>query len=230
MNQIISAIIPCHNNAETIKRAVDSAYENGCNRVMVCDDASTDNSKEVIDTLYNYHGRNVLSFVYFWNHTRYGASVTRNKMIESPLCEGLTLCLDADDTLCDIVPLVAAWQPNNFVYGNHNEIQGDTVTQHKGAPIGTLPNKMVTGVTFLLAKEDWLKVGGFDPDFAFAEDYAFQCALVNAGVQGTYVDTTVYNRYIRPDGNERSVLAGEYWNFYHTMARRKFPNVFNGSR
>lgn len=224
MRPRVNAIIPCRNSIETIERAVKSAVDAGCDKVFVFDDASTDGLYyKLLDLRDDYP---------IWTYSslgaRTGSAVARNYLIN--LVEGdLIICLDADDTLNDIAPLVAAWQPNTFVYGNHNEINGDTVTHHKGAPIGTLPNKLVSGVTFLFHKDDWKRVGGFDSDFAYCEDWAYMCALVNAGVQGRYMDTTVYNRYMKPEGNERTVLAGMYFEFYRTMCRRKYPNVFNGA-
>lgn len=227
MNNPVTCVIPVRNGATTIERAVKSACEAGCVEVYVYDDYSTDDTYEVLKSLLpKYEQFNIVASPQF----HVGANFARNCLIDYSNDNDLIICLDADDTLNDIAPLVAAWQPNTFVYGNHDEFQGEWVNVHKGAPIGTLPNKMVTGVTFLFHKDDWQKVGGFDPDFAYAEDYAFQCALVNAGIQGKYIDHTVYNRYLNPSGNERTILAGMYFEFYRTMARQKYQNVFKGVR
>lgn len=226
----VTCCIPCRNHADTLKRAVDSAYGAGCNQVMILDDGSTDNTRDVIKKIYDEHQSNLFSIVMFdsWG-IRYGASVARNYMINCPLAYELIICLDADDTLNDITPLRDAWQPGTWCYGNHVEKHPDSDdVLVKGIPAGSLARRNITGVTFLFHKDDWLKVGGFDCDFAYAEDYAFQCNLTHNGVKPVYVDTIVYNRYMHPDGNERSALAGEYWSFYRDMARRKYPNVFMG--
>lgn len=226
MSKIV-CIIPTRNNVDTLERAIRSAFNAGCDDVHVYNDATQDEGiHEIYLRLCETYKFPHLKMSTFSKDVRVGASAARNLAIQCYGMDWLIVCLDADDTLCDIAPLVVAWQPNTFIYGNHSEVNGDSITEHKGAPIKTLPNKIITGVTFLFAKSDWQKVRGFDVDFAFAEDYGFQCALVNAGVQGVYVDTTVYNRYIRPEGNERSVLAGQYWTFYRDMARRKYPNVW----
>ena len=78
-------------------------------------------------------------------------------------------------------------------------------------------------------RRDWKRVGGFDVDFAYAEDYAMQCALTHAGMKPVYVDTVVYDRYLKPEGNERTGLAGAYWQFYRDMCRLKYPNSFAGT-
>lgn len=226
----VTCVIPCRNQAATLERAANSAYAAGCKQVMLLDDGSTDNTLKVIDKIYEEHFRSTFSIVTFnsWG-IRYGAGVARNYMVKCPLAHDLIICLDADDTLHDIAPLVAAWEPNTWVYGDHNEVNGEQVTRHKGAPSGSLSRKMITGVTFLFHKQDWQKVGGFDPDFAYAEDYGFQCALTHAGVQPRYVDTVVYDRYVHPEGNERTALASQYWTFYRDMARRKYPSIFAGT-
>lgn len=228
----VSCIIPARNAATTLERAVRSAYKAGCEQVMICDDASTDNTSEVIKRLYDEYGTQRMRW--FINHgVRKGAGESRNWMISSEWTNNhLIICLDADDTLHDITPLVEAWQPGTWVYGNQRVIQEDlnNPTLYHGAPMGMLSRKEVTGVTFLFHKDDWLKVGGFDPDFAYAEDYAFQVALQANGVQGVYVDTLVYERYLKPEGNERTAKAGQYWNFYHQMAMQKWPSLFSTNR
>jgi glycosyltransferase involved in cell wall biosynthesis len=227
----VTCCIPCHNQAATLEHAVASAFDAGCERVMIANDGSTDNTQEVIERLYDkYYGADFRITTFNSWGVREGASVTRNHMINCPLTTELVICLDADDTLWDITALREAWRPGAWCYGNHNELnQGnDFGTLVKGVAAGSLSRKNITGISFLFAKEDWQRVGGFDVDFAFAEDWAFQCALTNGGVKPVYVDTTVYTRIMRSEGNERSVLAGEYWTFYRTMARRKYPNVFAG--
>jgi len=223
-NLPVTAVIPVRNGAATIERAVKSAIDAGCEYVYIFDDNSTDDTKKVVSQFLGY-GRVGLSSSDF----HVGVNYARNYLISRTREDNLIIPLDCDDTLHDIAPLVAAWSPETWVYGNHIEVQDGNETLVKGVASGSLSRKNITGVTFLFHRDDWQKVGGYDPDFAYAEDYAFQCALTNAGVKPVYVDTTVYNRFLKPEGNERSVLAGEYWQFYRTMARRKWPNVFSGT-
>lgn len=194
---------------------------------MVFDDSSDDKTFDVMMALkreYSSLDISITGSIY----ARSGVCFARNFMI-GRISNGLIICLDADDTLHDISPLIAAYEPNTWVYGDHNEVDHSQIRRHKGAPVGSLARKMITGVTFLFHKDDWQRVGGFDPDFAYCEDYGLQCALTHAGVQPRYVDTVVYDRYVHPEGNERSTLAGQYWTFYRDMARRKYPSVFAGT-
>lgn len=227
MNEPVTCVIPVRNGAATIERAVKSAIDAGCNQVFVYDDASTDDTDEVIGRLVGKYEK--MAWPRGNRNINYGVNYARNHLIDCAHDNSLIICLDADDELRDISPLIAAWEKGTWVYGNHTEVLNEAAKKiYKGAPAGSLSRKELTGITFMFHKQDWLTCGGFDPDFAYAEDYAFQCNLTHHGIQPKYVDTVVYDRYLKPDGNERSALASEYWNFYHTMARRKYPSVFAG--
>lgn len=228
MNNLpVTCIIPCRNGSATIERAVKSAIDAGCDEIMVYDDSSTDDTFDVMLSLKKeYLSLDISSSGSIYTHG--GVNFARNFMI-SRVSHGLIIPLDADDELRDVESLRAAYEPGVWVYGNYAEHDGDKITEIKGAAPGALPRKNITGVTFLFHKDDWQRAGGYDPDFAYAEDYAFQCSLVNVGVRAKYVDTVVYDRYLHPTGNERTALAGVYWTFYQQMARRKYQTLFAGT-
>lgn len=231
MTPPIVCVIPVRNGANTLQRAIMSAYAAGCDRVMVCDDASTDNTKAVIQNIYNIREDGHLTFIWFSEPVRAGCTVARNHMIASPLADGhLIVPLDADDTLRDVRVLAEAWEENTWVYGDYWQHEGEEHTRIPGAPAGVLPRRECTGITFLFHKDDWKKVGGYDSDFAYCEDYSMQCNLVHNGVQPKYVKTIVYDRYLKANGNERTSLAGLYWSFYRDMCRMKYPSLFTVNR
>lgn len=227
MTEFVTCIIPVHNGAATIERAVKSAIDVGCDDVYVFDDASTDNTYHILkNRLIDEY--NLLTWLYS-SPFHVGVNYARNKMIhETDADDGLIICLDADDTLRSIEPLKQAYSDGFWVYGDHDEHNGDSVQHIKGSPAGSITRKPLTGVTFLFHKKDWQKVGGFDSDFAYAEEYSLQCALTNAGIKPKYVETIVYDRYLSPTGNPRTALATEYWTFYRNMAKRKYPALFAG--
>lgn len=225
MAQRITCIIPARNCEKTIERAVKSAFDAGCDRVLTFDDASTDDTDPIMDSLYTQYGYENYHAFGLGQSVRAGVNFVRNFLIEEAE-DGLIIPLDADDTLCSIAPLFDAWKPHTWVYGNHAEIRNSMESVAFGAPVGGLARKNVTGVTFLFHREDWKAVGGYDPDFAYAEDYGFQCALVHGGIAGTYVNQVVYNRYLHEHGNERTAKATAFWPFYHDLARMKYPSIF----
>lgn len=225
MNEPVTVIIPAYNAATTLRHAVKSALGAGANEVLLFDDASTDETQDAcLDLQFAYMG----SFYFMDCGFHAGIVFARNFLIKQAK-PGLIIPLDADDTLRDITPLLAAYEPGTWVYGNYAEHDGQIVNTIQAPPPGTLARKNVCNATMLFHKQDWERAGGYDVDFAYAEDWAFQCALVNAGVQAKQVDAVVFDRYIHPNGNERTAKATAYWSFYRDMARSKYPAVFAGT-
>jgi len=226
MNNIpVTCCIPVRNGAATLERAAHSAHRAGCDFILAYDDHSTDSTLLTIMALWPNVRR--IGSEDIKHHA--GVNFARNYLI-SHAVDSLIIPLDVDDELLDIRPLVQAWQPGTWVYGDYVQREGLEETLIPGSPAGMLSRKELTGISFMFHKDDWLKVGGYDPDFAYCEDYAFQCALTHAGIQPVYVPTPVYRRHLKANGNERTSRAGEYWNFYHLMARRKYPSVFAVNR
>lgn len=223
----VTCIIPVHNAKTTIERAVKSAVYAGCDQVFVYDDACSDGSDELIYDLQETCEQ--LSYYSRCTDVVAGVNFGRNYLCGC-VKNGLIIPLDADDTLQDITPLRDAWQPGAWVYGDYYQVEGKQITRIPGSPAGVLSRREVTGITFMFHKDDWLKVGGYDPDFAYCEDWAFQCNLTHHGVKPIYVETPVYTRYLKANGNERTSLAGEYWPLYKAMAQRKYPSLFQVNR
>ena len=226
MAEPVTCIIPVHNGAATIERAVKSAVDAGCDYVIVYDDASTDDTLDKLEKIkYMY----LDVYAAFPLNINQGVNYSRNFLCQQAR-DGLIIPLDADDTLCDITPLRNAWHLGVWVYGDYWQHEGGSTTPIPGAPAGALPRKELTGISFMFHKRDWLMAGGYDPDFAYCEDWAFQCNLTHHSIKPVYVETVVYERYLNAQGNERTSRAGEYWNFYHLMARRKYPSLFTVNR
>ncbi len=222
----VTCIIPARNAEKTIERAIASAVAAGADTVFVYDDASTDHTFEVLEDIWDKYPN--MEFFSAMGDVRAGVNFARNYLIENADM-GLIIPLDADDTLRELKPIREAYEAGYWVYGDYAEHDGLIINHIKGSASGTLPRKNITGVTSLFHKADWHRVGGFDPDFAYAEDYGFQCSLTNAGIRPKYVDYILYDRYLHPKGNERTALAGAYWDFYRNLARSKYPAAFAGS-
>ncbi|MGR8942555.1 MAG: glycosyltransferase family 2 protein [Gammaproteobacteria bacterium] len=95
----LSVVIPTHNRARTIERAIRSVLSQGMERmeVIVVDDASTDDTEQVIEALGDRRVR------YIWHETNRGAPAARNTGIAAASGD-LIAFQDSDDE----------WMPNKL--------------------------------------------------------------------------------------------------------------------
>jgi glycosyltransferase involved in cell wall biosynthesis len=226
----ITVVIPVRNMAATLERAVRSALDAGASEVVIVNDASTDNTESIARELCHKYGVDTVLDYYSSLLVPAGVCFTRNYGI---VCarNRFIVCLDADDMLTpeSLTALTYAYEPGTWVYGGWRDMseEGVHIESHPAPPPGMLNRKTLCHATFLFSKEDWRKVGGFDPDFSLGiEDWAFQCALTAAGVQPKRVDALIYNRTVGI--NERSKKATRYYPFLFEVLRDKYPSVFAG--
>lgn len=159
----------------------------------------------------------------------HGVCYARNKAIGRAHLDDLILPLDADDYLRSgaVERMVAVWQPGTVVYGNWREAYPDGHTEDKEAPPpGMLNRKHICHATYLFAKADWERVGGYDPDFSIgAEDWAFLIALVNAGCTLVKVDgSPLYVKTMHEDG--RTQKAIRHKDMIKQLLLEKYPAFF----
>jgi glycosyltransferase involved in cell wall biosynthesis len=160
--------------------------------------------------------------VRYFNTLRAGVCHARNLGIQLSTFNELCLPLDDDDELLPdgLQALVDAWQPGTLVYGGW--IEGD---EYKSpAPPEMLNRKNVAHATWLFHKDDWRRVGGYDPDFNIGgEDWAFMVALVAAGVRAVRIDTPIYRKAVRE--GSRTDQARSRFPFIKQLLREKYPAV-----
>ena len=146
----------------------------------------------------------------------------------------LIVPLDADDELLPdgLQKLVDAWEPGTLVYGNWLEAlptgpDGNSFEELKIAPPpAMLSRKHVAHATWLFHKDDWRRVGGFDPDFNIGgEDWAFMVALVAAGVKAVRINAPIFKRTVR-SGSRTDQARGRI-DFIRQLLREKYPKVMN---
>lgn len=93
-NDIVSVVIPVYNAEKFISKSLDSALNQTYKsiEVVIVDDCSKDNSKQIINEYLKEH-KNI---IYHFQEKNVGAAVTRNKAIE--LAKGRYIAfLDSDD-------------------------------------------------------------------------------------------------------------------------------------
>lgn len=216
----VSVIIPCHNQEQWLPLAIASVKELADDITVVNDDKGGGQ--------WGYNSGNVHAFSIGGDY-RAGVCFARNIGIDNS-ANNLILPLDADDRLYPdaLERMYAAWQPGTFVYGNYTEIdeQENVIREMFSPPPGMIYRKNLTYSTFFFDRADWQRVGGYDPDFeSHEEDYAFQCALVNAGVKPIRLEgAPLYKRMIHT--NSRTAKAMKYWNVTVEMCKERYPGAF----
>lgn len=123
-----SIIIPCYNYGQRVGKAISSVLNQkiSCSyEILVVDDGSTDNSKEVVNSFVRSY-KDVIRYIHQKNS---GPAVARNQGIAETLGEYL-IFLDADDELADsalqIFSEAAANYPNAcLIVGGHYAIHED---------------------------------------------------------------------------------------------------------
>ena len=89
---LVSVVMPVYNGAAYIKKAVDSVYAQDVPlELLVIDDCSTDNTKEILDSYGDKSGCR-----YFRNNRNLGAAGSRNLGVREAKGEHIAF-LDADD-------------------------------------------------------------------------------------------------------------------------------------
>ena len=98
MSKKVSIIMPCYNQGEYVKEAIESVYKQTYKNIeLICvNDASSDDSHEIIKALSG--GGQYENFIYINHLENKGVVATRNEAIEIATGEYI-LPLDADDTI-----------------------------------------------------------------------------------------------------------------------------------
>jgi glycosyltransferase involved in cell wall biosynthesis len=218
----VTCIIPCHNNASTLNKAVESAIDQ-CDSVIVVFDGDNGDGYETLES----HFRNPTHLDYFSTHSAFPAGVchARNLAI-GEADDGLILPLDADDWLAEgaVEAMKTAYKPGHFVYGNWVEVNGNGMVDQRPPKPSMIHHKNIGYASFMFDKKDWHKAGGYSPEFNIGgEHWGFMASLIyKAKVKPLYIDYPVffYNR----TASKRYSRA----NRYHTTIKNMVMEVING--
>lgn len=219
----VSVVIPYRNeDRDIVDRARQSALDANADHVVQVNDGET------IRLAASDMPSIILNHVEDWFHIstlHAGVCHARNLGIFYAKHD-LIVPLDADDELLPdgLQHLVDAWEPGTLVYGNW--LEGDELKI--APPPEMLRRKHVAHATWLFHKDDWAKVGGYDPDMNLGgEDWAFMCALVGAGVKPVHVNAPIYRRTVR--AGSRTDQTRNRIDFIKQLLREKYPKVMHGS-
>ena len=197
---LISVIIPTYNRAHLIKRSVDSVlnqtYKNL--ELIIVDDGSTDNTKEIIDSINDDR-------IVYVKQENQGACAARNKGID--LAKGKYIAFqDSDDVwlLDKLEKQINALKKNNtdvvcskmFVYGNLLKRKIPRNIKEGFFKKDTLPLGVSNGA--LLGKKEIFLENKFDTTIPRLQD--FEIALRIKEKHSIYfMDDALINYYIQKD-------------------------------
>ncbi|WP_108947137.1 glycosyltransferase [Shewanella halifaxensis] len=175
--KLVSVYLITQNRSSLLKRALESLFvqDYPAIEVIVVDDASTDDTFEVVSELQQKY-----AFSYLRNDSVSGACFSRNRAINSAKGYYIT-GLDDDDYFCvsRVSELVAAYKEQYaFVCANVQELMGngDLIGRNFGFQAGEfgleqMLNHNLAGNQILTTKAKFLAVGGFDVDMPAFQDY-----------------------------------------------------------
>jgi glycosyltransferase involved in cell wall biosynthesis len=217
----VSVVIPTFERGDVVTRAVASVLRQDMDdvEVIVVDDGSTDCTRRVLATIEDRR----LSYV---RTEHVGAAAARNIGARWARARWLTF-LDSDDTVMTdwLSSMLAETSPPDIALvscGYAERADGDAAIRRQRLPhpaspaIGPITELIATGGTYLVLRDVFLDVGGFDPDQPAAQhrELALRLGptLVHRGLRaGTVMRPLVERRIGRADqirSNDAAVLAG----------------------
>jgi glycosyltransferase involved in cell wall biosynthesis len=199
---LVSIIIPTYNYAPYLRESVLSAIGQDYRpvEILVVDDGSTDNTKEIIGELMQQHSE--IRYLYQENQ---GASIARNYGIREAKGEYLAL-LDADDI----------WEPSKLTMqmGHLNESFQAVTTFCQNfwsaeIPLEKrheLPSPSVllhASSALLIEKKAFLEVGNFNSDYSNAEWIEWMARARHAGIKIAEIPEILVQRRVHENNISR---------------------------
>ena len=199
----ISVVIPCFNNENTIIETIESVLKQSYSSIemIIVNDGSTDQSEQVICA---YIESKKITNITVINQVNAGPSASRNCGATKATGEYL-MFLDADDLLASTyidtcISKLKEDKSLNIVY-----TAGEYFDAKKGKwklPAFSIPVFLEANcipISAVMRTEVFKKVGGFDPNLGYTEDWDLWIRIIQA-VGGVYkVDEPLFFYRKRPD-------------------------------
>jgi glycosyltransferase involved in cell wall biosynthesis len=227
---ILSIIIPCYNCASTLEASVESCFTQGLNfpfEIILVNDASTDNTQEIIDILSIKHSQ-IKSLS---NRHNLGGGATRNIGIQNSNGD-MIFCLDGDDILPEntlirmynfLTDRQLTEKCDGVVFGGSISFK-DSPTKGTKINFNLEPDKPISlgqafsgnswgvGANFMYTREAFNKAGGY-PEYHNFDTQGYGVRFLKSGLKAFLCpDTYFYQRQFSKKYSyfERSYNNGEY--------------------
>jgi glycosyltransferase involved in cell wall biosynthesis len=200
-NPAISIVCPCFNHGRYIREMLASVYAQSFSRyeVIIVNDGSTDNTKEILDRL----PRETTTVIHTPNR---GPSAARNTAIAAARAP-IILNLDADDkiapTLLEKAFAIFSAYPDSGIVHSEVRFFGARSGRFELPPysLAAMLKDNVIHSTAFFKKEDWEAVGGYSDELILGpEDYDFWLSILELGrvVRKIPEDLVFYRTYRNP--------------------------------
>lgn len=237
---IISAVIPCYNNAKYVGKSIQSLLGQTLvpDEIIVVDDGSTDNSWDVIQEMANNHPR----ITAFRNDKNLGIPKTRNRLIrEMKSNTDYMVILDADDfSSLDRIELQINYLEQNPEYvligsdlGIVNE-KGEKIGfreyphEHKEILKKILHFNPFAQSSLVVRTKIFKDVGVYDEKLQRVQDYDLWIRILKAGYKVHNINKTL-TFFRRHKGQGKEILAKKSI-FYSLKVRARYifkPKFFS---
>lgn len=224
MNEIVSIIVPCYNQAQYLDEALQSVLNQTYQKweCIIMNDGSSDNTEEVALKWIEKDKR----FQYFFKENG-GVSSARNVAINQAVGEFI-LPLDADDRIGStyINSALAVFKRDatlKLVY-SEAEYFGDK-TGSWYLPSFSIQNLARFNMIFcsaLFRKKDWELVGGYDVNMIYGiEDWEFWIAILKHGGNVFRLDTVEFYYRVKKVSRQKQLngkttkMMNEYMSIKH---------------
>jgi glycosyltransferase involved in cell wall biosynthesis len=224
--QLVSVIIPCHNQGIYLQDALDSILRQTHQNIeiIIINDGSDDNftrhKLQEVKTL----GLKVIDV------SVYNPSITRNIGIENCLGEYI-VPLDADDILDErFIEKSLAILLNNSNLGAVSSWTmlfgvNDSLQKYKSGGVENYIYYTNATITAIFSKKTWKEVGGYDPSMIEgAEDWDFWLGVTSRGLEIEIIEEPLF--FYRIKKQSRNVEAALKFEGIKRRLTQKYEQVF----
>lgn len=241
---LVSVILPTYNRAHTLSRAVNSVLNQAYREIelIVVDDASTDGSAALLDTLTDprlrviRHARNkgVAGATNTGIHAAKGALIafqdSDDEWLDGKLSQQMArLAAAPPDCVCVYCIKIVYGRDPEFRRGKRRVacVPGPEETLVEGDLRALLWRRnIVSPQTAICTRAAALQLGGFDEKLRSDQDWDFFSRLAETG-SFAFVDAPLVSTYLQTDSISADTRKSQYSQFVVTnkMKRRGVPRV-----